>query len=309
MGYLLRMSAEIHDWLADLGRSDPPAAVLAGAALAALMSEGASLEAPLVTAVADPRPGDLRAALDLSYQVRLEQLQVARRRAAGVATLVHDSQEQLAELESGPARRPRRPSAATTTWGPSCRSSFPARPPSSRPARPPWSPGAVHAGGAAHPARPHPGRTSQRMGVPQERASAIERAEPGDLLGTTRQAAFQRFGRPIDPRTGVLMAEELLPGAAELATALFADLAEQRWDHVTADFDQRVAAKLDAPGLAAVWAQVIGAAGEYQGMGDAVAHQAGDYTVVDVPLHFEAANLTGRVSYDHAGQVAGLFFM
>jgi hypothetical protein len=134
-------------------------------------------------------------------------------------------------------------------------------------------------------------------------------AEPGDLLGTTRQAAFQRFGRRIDPRTGVPMAEELLPGAAELATALFADLAEQLWDHVTAHFDQRVAAKLDAPGLAAVWAQVIGAAGEYQGMGDAVAHQAGDYTVVDVPLHFEAANLTGRVSYDHAGQVAGLFFL
>jgi hypothetical protein len=78
MGYLLRMSAEIHDWLADLQRTDPLAAVLAGEALAALMSEGASLEAPLVTAVADPRPGDLRAALDLSYQVRLEQLQVAR---------------------------------------------------------------------------------------------------------------------------------------------------------------------------------------------------------------------------------------
>ena len=44
-------------------------------------------------------------------------------------------------------------------------------------------------------------------------------------------------------------------------------------------------------------------------MGEAVAHQAGDYTVVDVPLHFEAASLTGRVSYDRAGRVAGLFFV
>ena len=148
-----------------------------------------------------------------------------------------------------------------------------------------------------------------REAVQRARQAGHTWAELGDLLGTTRQAAFQRFGRPIDPRTGVPMAEELLPGAAELAATLFADLAEQRWDHVTAHFDQRVAAKLDAPGLAAVWAQVIGTAGEYQGMGDAVAHQAGDYTVVDVPLHFEAANLTGRVSYDHAGQVAGLFFL
>jgi hypothetical protein len=124
-----------------------------------------------------------------------------------------------------------------------------------------------------------------REAVQRARQAGHTWAELGDLLGTTRQAAFQRFGRPIDPRTGVPMAEEILPGAAE------------------------VAAKLDAPGLAAVWAQVIGAAGEHLGMGEPVAHQAGDYTVVDVPLHFEAANLTGRVSYDHAGQVAGLFFL
>jgi hypothetical protein len=53
-------------------------------------------------------------------------------------------------------------------------------------------------------------------------------AEIGDLLGTTRQAAFQRFGRPLDPRTGVPMAETILPGAAEHASSLFADIAEQR---------------------------------------------------------------------------------
>jgi hypothetical protein len=67
-----------------------------------------------------------------------------------------------------------------------------------------------------------------------------------------------------------------------------------------------------APGsgrLAAAWAQVIGAAGDYQGMGEPVAHQVGDYTVVNVPLRFEAAELTGRVSYDRAGQVAGLYFL
>ena len=37
--------------------------------------------------------------------------------------------------------------------------------------------------------------------------------EIGDALGTSRQAAFQRFGRPVDPRTGVPMSENLLPGA------------------------------------------------------------------------------------------------
>jgi hypothetical protein len=70
-----------------------------------------------------------------------------------------------------------------------------------------------------------------------------------------------------------------------------------------------MAQALDARGLAGAWAQVIGMAGEYEGMGEPAARQAGEYTVVDVPLRFEAAELTGRVSYDRAGQVAGLFFL
>ena len=105
------------------------------------------------------------------------------------------------------------------------------------------------------------------------------------------------------------MAEEILPDAAERAAALLADVAEQRWEQATSGFDQRMAKALDARRLAAAWAQVVGAAGAYEGMGEPVAHQAGDYTVVDVPLRFEAAELTGRVSYDRAGQVAGLFFL
>ena len=134
-------------------------------------------------------------------------------------------------------------------------------------------------------------------------------AEIGELLGTTRQAAFQRFGRPLDPRTGAPMNASILPGAAGRAAGLFADLAEQHWDQACAGFSPAVAERLDADGIAAVWAQVVGLAGAYQSMGEPVAHQAGDYTVVDVPLYFEAAVQTGRVSYDQAGQVAGLFIL
>ena len=105
------------------------------------------------------------------------------------------------------------------------------------------------------------------------------------------------------------MAEEVLPGAAARASALLADIAERHWDQARATFNQRMADALDAAGLAAAWAQVIGSAGGYQGMGEPVVHQAGDYTVVNVPLQFEAAELTGRVSFDRAGQVAGLYFV
>jgi hypothetical protein len=62
VGYLLRMSGEIHDWLTGLRRSDPAAATLVGQALTALMSAGDGLTAPLVVSLADPpRPEVLSA--------------------------------------------------------------------------------------------------------------------------------------------------------------------------------------------------------------------------------------------------------
>jgi Protein of unknown function (DUF3887) len=148
-----------------------------------------------------------------------------------------------------------------------------------------------------------------REAVQNARQAGHTWAEIGELLGTTRQAAFQRFGRPLDPRTGAPMAEEVLAGAAERAASLIADVTGKRWEQVTSGFDERMAKALDARGLADAWAQVVGMAGEYQGRGEPVVRQLGNYTVVDVPLRFEAAELTGRVSYDGSGQVAGLFFL
>jgi phage shock protein A len=100
VSYLLRMSGEIHDWLTDLRGSDPPAAILVRQALAALMSEGASLGSQLVAAVDPPRPEELVEVLDSSYQERTERLQAARWRAYEAAVLVKDIQDHLAELES-----------------------------------------------------------------------------------------------------------------------------------------------------------------------------------------------------------------
>ncbi len=146
------------------------------------------------------------------------------------------------------------------------------------------------------------------MSVARARESGHTWAEIGQVLGTSRQAAFQRFGRPADPRTGQPMAP-VVPGARELAGQLFGDLAAGRWAAVCAQFGPAVAARLDPSGLAAAWAQVIGMAGEFERRGEPSAYRAGDYTVVDVPLFFEAGERTGRVSYDQDARVAGLFFL
>ena len=104
MGYLLRMSGEIHDWLADLQETDPPAAMQVGQALAALMGEDASLGPPLVVPVAATWPEDMVAALDASYQHRLDRLKGVRQRVADAAWLVKDLTDQIDELESAQAR-------------------------------------------------------------------------------------------------------------------------------------------------------------------------------------------------------------
>jgi DNA-binding XRE family transcriptional regulator len=100
MGYRLQMSAEIRDWLADLRDSDPPAALLAGQALAALAEEGESLGPPLVCPADRPGPEDLQGALDRRYQAWLESLTGMRRRVADAVTLRRDIEQQIAEVQS-----------------------------------------------------------------------------------------------------------------------------------------------------------------------------------------------------------------
>lgn len=134
--------------------------------------------------------------------------------------------------------------------------------------------------------------------------------EIGDVLGTSRQAAFQRFGRPVDPRTGVAMAESITPEATERGVALLVNLVEGNYAEVRRNFDETMtnAVGTDAA-VAGIWAQLAGMVGVYERMGEPFAHQLGDYTAIDVPLEFEAGTLTARVAYDSAGQVAGLRFL
>jgi hypothetical protein len=149
-----------------------------------------------------------------------------------------------------------------------------------------------------------------REAVDAAREAGHSWAEIGDVLGTTRQAAFQRFGRAVDPRTGQPM-NAPLPGAAEKAVAVFVALAEGDWAAVRRDFDATVAQALpDDEAVAATWAALAGRYGRYeQHMGEPFARQLGDFTVVDIPLRFEVGEMVGRVSLRADGTIAGLFVL
>jgi len=105
------------------------------------------------------------------------------------------------------------------------------------------------------------------------------------------------------------MSHNVPPGAADQAIELITKLTEHHWEHVRHDFTPTMAASLDAAGVAAAWAQVTGLVGRYEGMGEPFTRPLGDYTVVDVPLFFEAGDIIGRVSYDADAKVAGLYLL
>jgi hypothetical protein len=146
-----------------------------------------------------------------------------------------------------------------------------------------------------------------RASVERARATGRTWQEIGDVLGVTRQAAFQRFGNPIDPRTGVPMNASVRPGAAEHAIQVIVDWFAGDYTALSADFNEEMTTKASAESMAQAFAQITGMVGAYEGMGEPVVRQWGDLTVVDVPLRFEAGELVGRVSYGTDGKIAGVF--
>lgn len=148
-----------------------------------------------------------------------------------------------------------------------------------------------------------------RAVVAQARRGGATWQVVGDALGVTRQAAFQRYGRPIDPRTGDPMDTTPLPGANELAAAVIDELARGQWSLVTERFDPTMRHGLSEEALAAAWAQVVGLSGAYESRGEVVAARAGDVTITNTPLSFEAGDYNARITFRDDQSVAGLLIL
>jgi hypothetical protein len=143
--------------------------------------------------------------------------------------------------------------------------------------------------------------------VDRARAASHSWREIGDVLDTTRQAAFQRFGRPVDPRTNQPMNRVTLPGADTRAIEVVGCIIEGRWEDARRDFAPVMLDAVDADRIARAWALAAAEVGRYERMGEPLVRSADDATLVDIPLYFEAGEWTGRVVFDSAGQVIGLF--
>lgn len=148
-----------------------------------------------------------------------------------------------------------------------------------------------------------------KLCVQQARDAGHTWQEIGDLLGVTRQAAFQRFGKPIDPRTGEPMDKTVhMADAAERALAIATDVLEGRMDRARRSFNAEVLEAFTDEVRAGGLATVTGLVGAFEGFGEGepFVRRIGDHTVVDIPLCYEAGEMKARVAFDMEEKVAGI---
>jgi hypothetical protein len=148
--------------------------------------------------------------------------------------------------------------------------------------------------------------TALQAAVDRARATGQSWRDIGEVLGTTRQAAFQRFGHPIDPRTGGPMSREIPPDAADRAVAIFDWHNQGRWQEILDELDDAMRARHDPAMLSRGWAAMAGMFGRLERTGEPFARRVGDDAVVDVPLHFEAGDAKGIVRFSGDGKIAGM---
>lgn len=145
--------------------------------------------------------------------------------------------------------------------------------------------------------------------VQQARDAGRTWQQIGDVLGVTRQAVFQRYGKPIDPRAGETMKTDALPQADELARTVIDELAHGRWSDVSARFDSTMRDRLTEEGVAEAWAYIAGLAGAYESHGNTEVVRAGDFTTTNTPLTFEAGDFVARITFRDDRTIAGLYIL
>lgn len=145
-----------------------------------------------------------------------------------------------------------------------------------------------------------------QLAVDRARAAGHSWREVGEVLGTTRQAAFQRFGHPVDPATGAPFGRDLPEGVEDRALAIFRWHQEGRWESVIAELDDSMRRRLRAAEMIRGWAAMAAMFGRLERLGEPFGRRLAEDTLVEVPLHFEAGDARGLVRFSADGRVAGL---
>ena len=152
--------------------------------------------------------------------------------------------------------------------------------------------------------------------VRRAHAAGYSWAALGSVLGTTRQAAFKRFGAPRDPRTGAAMAPADPAEVVATTERVFAALDDGRYAELRAMMPDDVARVLARDVVLGTWARAVADTGNLVRCRDTVVQLPGGEdapsgrvlgTVVGATtLVCEAGEWHGRVALGQDGRLLGL---
>ena len=153
--------------------------------------------------------------------------------------------------------------------------------------------------------------------VAAARAAGHTWAEVGAALGTTRQAAFKRFGTPLDPRDGRPVTPTPTEGLDLATEELFVRLDAGDCDHLRALMTDEVAAVLTRTLVLDTWAGVVRETGRLEhchdthltlpdGSSVATGEPVLGGVVGATELVCEAGSWHGRVAWDAERRVVGI---
>lgn len=195
----------------------------------------------------------------------------------------------------------------------SSRSQEPAQEPAHEPSQhhPDALLGAVHAADRAH----REAEVGLSHAVLRAREAGRTWAQIGETLGVSRQAAFKRFGRPIDPETGRVLSTGPSIDADALAEQVMRALAAGDIDAVHGLMTHACSRTLSRARLGAVWRDVLASVGELESFsghetrshdGSAMPGVTTGPLVARLVLQHEAGEMVAHVSVNRSGRVDGL---
>ncbi|MCK6067034.1 MULTISPECIES: hypothetical protein [Microbacterium] len=157
--------------------------------------------------------------------------------------------------------------------------------------------------------------------VDAARAAGRTWADIGKELGMTRQAAFKRFGKPVDPVGGEPLVRRGVADVRTLTEHVFTLIATGDHAGLSQAMHPVTARELPAETIAETWRTVLGEVGALQGFQNTRVEVPGggevltdDDAVVGTvvgatTLVCEAGEISGRVAVDDQGLVVGILLV
>lgn len=166
-------------------------------------------------------------------------------------------------------------------------------------------------------------QTRLQDAVLSARASGTTWAQIGTTLGMTRQAAFKRFGKPKDPKTGGTMKTQPIAVVQELTETFLRHVAAGDQEAAMAMLHPDTRNELPWEQIISVWRGAVGERGELEGFTDTRVTAPGegrDAALADdaellgiavgvTTIDHEAGETQARVGFDTEGRIVGVLYL